>query len=264
MIRKPSRRSSAVATDGSNVHATVTVAVLLLLAQPALASGVGLALNLPDANPVHRDFAAGIVADAYGRWDMLSPQLSPDEVERCQAEERCLLQVARGRDASHLLIVGVAGLGATDFVVSVKLLETAGGRELASYSDLGTPGKDPRQAGADVARKTFTRVSGVPAAPQIASPELDPDPGAQVAWDGLSPLALTGWGIAGAGAVMSVGAAAVGGAATVDPALVGGREQLASFVGVGAPVCASVIAVGLGVVAVDAFLPREAPPPPSP
>lgn len=228
----------------------------LLVAEPAAAAGVALALNLPDDNPVHREFAAGILTDAYARWDMMSPQLAPEEVDRCQAEERCLLQVAKERAASHLLIVGVAALGATDFVVSVKLLDTASSRELSSYSDLATPGKDPRLAGAQVAQRTFASVQGVPAATPV-DPVPEPAPDTKPRYDGLSPVALAGWGIAGAGAVLTLGAATVGGVGTLSPATLGGREALEGFVSVGAPLCAGVVVAGLSVVAVDAFLPHE-------
>ena len=246
----------------------------LLLAEPAFADGVALAVTLPEANPIHRDFAAGVVADAQERWTLLRPQLIPDEVDRCQAEEPCLLQLAQARGATHLLLIGVAGLGSAEFVVSIKLLDATSGEELASHSDLATPGRDPRGAGRRVAHKTFASAPGIPRRNDSPLPPTRPAraPSGQggstpASAEGetssrseplpaLSPLAWTGWGLTGGGAALTVGAFAIGGAASVSPGLLGGRSGLETFVALSAPLLAGMMAAGLCVVAVDAWLPR--------
>lgn len=258
-FRPRARRASLLA-----VQSALIFLVLLALAGPARAEGVALALNLPDANPMHRDFAAGIVSAAYERWRMLSPQLEPDEVVACQAEETCLLALAKGQGASHLLIVGVAGLGAADFVVSLKLLETKSGRELASFHDLATPGTNPRLAGATLAARAFEGVSGPPepleGAGALKAGPSEKAPSAPKRYDGLSPLAIGGWSTLGVAGAVALTGLAIGGIGTFHPALLGGPERLEALTLGTSLATGGLVAAGLALVVVDAFLPHEAPP----
>ena len=164
--------------------------------------GVALAVNLPDAGPRHREMAVGIVAEAQRRWTMLEPQLTQEAVAACADEESCLVGLAKKRNASHLLSVGIAALDRHDFVVSVKLIELKNGREIVSHADIGKPGFRAVESGTRLAKSLFDAVpaEAEPAAAQ--SEGLTTADAKPVSWK-----SVTGWTLA-ATAPLIAGAAA--------------------------------------------------------
>lgn len=237
--------------------------VALLAASSAQAKGgVALALNLPDENAVHRDYASGIVAEASARWAMLSPQLEPSESAKCKAEQECLVKSAYVRGASHLLLVGVAGLGARDFVVSIQIIRVREGdrlvqEELLAYSDVHTAGVDARAAGRALAATRFASVPGLPPAGGDAVEEPPPPPSSgeelpsAPTWLGYAGLGALGLSAAAAGAATTVGAV---GLFTRPPAV---DENVVRVVGVtGAAAAALLFVGGAAAMVVDAYLHR--------
>lgn len=231
-------------------------ALVVLASSAALADGgVAVAVTLPDKSPVHRDFAAGMVGEAYERFEMLSPALTPDEVASCQVEERCLLALAQKRAASHLMLVGVASLGPTEHVVSLRVLDIASGAELVNLSDLADPGADPAAAGKALAARAFASAQGLPPRVEAPAPSPDPDPAVDETraplrrWTGLNPLSLVGWGVVGAATVGAGGALLAGVPLFIEEG--GDIEQYALLAGSGV---AGALALGFGLVATDAWV----------
>jgi hypothetical protein len=221
----------------------------LLLSVPAGAEALALAVSLPDQSVAHRDFAAGLVQTASARHQMLAPQLTPDDVSRCRADEACLLAKAGERAASHLLSVGVAALGPEELAVSLRVVHVASGAVVLNLSDLVELSADPRAAGRALAERAFAGASGLP-------PRAPPAPsGAPVGAAAAPPssgLALVGYGVLGASAV-----AGLGGGVASALLLYSSDRSLLYPVATGAAVgVASGVAVGLGLVVTDALLPR--------
>lgn len=227
---------------------------LFTLSSPALAEGgVAVAVTLPDKSPVHRDFAAGMVAEAHARYAVLSPALTPEEVTACQVDETCLLSLAKRREASHLMLVGVASLGPTESVVSLRVLDAASGAEVVNLSDLAEPGTDPAAAGRELAARAFGGVTGLPPKGEVqAPPEAEPverPVSAPRRWTGLNPLSLVGWGVLGAGA-LGAGAALVAGV----PLFLESGGDIEGYTLLTGSGVAGVLAVGFGLLATDAWV----------
>lgn len=244
-----------VARAGAAVVVALFVAATCF-AGPARAGGVALALNLPDENPVHRDFAGGIVAEAASRWRMLRPQMEPNESVRCAAERTCLLKHAVLRGADHLLLVGVAALGPREFVVSIQVFEAATGKELLGYSDVQTAGEDARASGRRLAAAQLARVQGIPPQEPERVVEAPPPRNAPVE-PVVLPRAL-GWagvGTMGASVALGLATATFGfvALASGEPELPqGGLEAIA--IG-GAAATGALLAAGLGLVVTDVLAP---------
>lgn len=222
---------------------------------PAPTGEVAMAVSLPDATPTQRDVAAGIAQAAHAQFGMTEPPLAPEAVEGCQAEENCLLALARTQGAEALLTIGVVALGDADFVVAIKVLATADGKELAAFSDLAKPGTDARQAGFHLGQQTFATLQGrfLPHAPPTAGTAAT---AASAPYDGLSELSWAGWGVTGAGALLTLGTFALGTAGTLDPAGVGGQAAVDAVISVGGITSISVLLAGLSLVAADGFFPH--------
>ncbi len=235
----------------------------LALASAVRAEGVALALNLPDENPVHRDFASGVAAEAAARWQMMSPQLDPNASTECKAEQQCLLRSARLRGATHLLLVGVAALGARDFVVSIQVFDVKASKELLAYSDVHAGGDDARATGREVALKQLASVRGLPAKEDAPPPSRAPDVAAApppVVDEAIeSPptlLGYAGFGVMGGALVVAAATAGIGAWALftrpspVDP-------QVMQGVGIGGAVLAGALFTGgVGLVVADAYAHR--------
>lgn len=225
------------------------VLVMATLLAPAASADVALALTLPDKSPVHRDFAAGMVTEAYERFAMLQPQLTPEDAQTCQADDACLLRVAKERAASHLMLVGVASLGPSEYVVSLRILDVKTGADVVNVSDLASPGDDPHGAGRTLAGRAFAKAAGVPPLrASVASVEPAPAPALR-RWDGTNPLSLVGWGVA-ALTTVGAGAAFLFGIPLFEQT--GGAIEsysLGTALGV-----AGGYAVGFGLVATDAYV----------
>ena len=70
------------------------------------------------------DIATAVVKAARTRWQMLAPPLASAKVKSCKTGDTpCLRTIAADAKASHLLVVGVASLGARDHVVAVQLFD---------------------------------------------------------------------------------------------------------------------------------------------
>jgi hypothetical protein len=228
----------------------------LLVSAPAQAS-VALVVSIPDEDAVHREFASGLVADAYQRWEMLSPQLDPGVVTDCKSDDKCLLREATSREASHLLVVRVAALGPAEFVVSVRLLDESGG-QVIDASDLAAPGADPRAAGRGLGEKLFASVAGLAPAPPGQNEAIPPAPAegataapaAAAAYDGLSPVTLAGFGVVGATLVAVAGVGVWGLLATTS----GEGRTVEDAATIAAATAAVGVATGFSLIAVDQAL----------
>lgn len=232
-----------------------------LLFAASAGARVAVAVSIPDANAVHREFAAGIVGEAESRFDVMSPPLPPSQLATCGTDEKCLLEAARGVGASHLLVIGVAALGPAEFVVSVRMLDVKTGEALANISDIATPGRNPREEGFLLAQRVLAPIQGVPEAKaRPPAPEPPPDPGAPVdpSYSGVSVLSVAGWSI--------VGAAVAGGTAGLlfawwvqtDPVAALGPGELSKDPrpltwGIGTATGVA-LAAGLGLVVLDQVL----------
>lgn len=199
--------------------------------------GVALAISLPDADPRHREMAAGIVLEAGRRWMMLEPQLTQEAVSQCAADEKCLVGLAQSRQASHLLSVGIAALDRVDFVVSIKLIDLIDGSERVSHADIGKPGFHPRDAGVTLARQLFARIP--PAAAPTAAPAGLVDTASSNS--ALSWQALAGWSLSGMAAVVGGGTFVFWLTETAEP-------QKTVGVNLGSIATAALGCVGLGLL----------------
>lgn len=153
------------------------------------------------ADDARQSWLVGTVVEAAGaRWHMLSPQLLPADLRRCPGNEvGCLGDVARKHGASHLLIVGVAPLGARDAVVSAQLYAVGTDQPLfeGTVVQPGDAGDDDdgRAAVRDLAAR-LVAAQGPPAARPAPPPAPVDPPG-----EGLGAVGMTGLGALGAGAI---------------------------------------------------------------
>jgi hypothetical protein len=108
---------------------------------------VAVVTTLPDLDPAARDVAAGLVGALCVPWRLLSPPLHPDATAVCGDDDACLVEQVRARRATHLLHVGVAGIGRRDHLVSVRVLDV-GGRVLWDETMVLPGGGAPRDLGA--------------------------------------------------------------------------------------------------------------------
>jgi hypothetical protein len=151
----------------SSLLAVVTAVVVVAAAALPARAQVAVVTTLPEPDPGQRDVAAGIVAVAAERWQLLSPPLDPDVTAACKTDTACMLTAARARGASHLLVVGVAGVGRRDHVVALQVLD-AGGRVLFDNTAIVPGGGAPVDVGTTAAA-VLARVDGPPqAAPRPA------------------------------------------------------------------------------------------------
>lgn len=172
------------------------IALLCFLFSAAAAQAqVAVAVTIPENNPTLRDVAGGVVDVVDDEWDMLSPQLDPVDVAICKADAPCLQQKANERHASHLLVVGVAGLGTRDYVVSLQLYD-ATGKKLVDENTVQSASPTPSSDGKMLAEKLL-QVPTVPKAPPPA-PVAEPLP------KPASTLAVTGVSLLGASAGVAV------------------------------------------------------------
>ncbi|OGQ14110.1 MAG: hypothetical protein A2138_21465 [Deltaproteobacteria bacterium RBG_16_71_12] len=180
--------------------ALATVLGLALLPATLARAQLAVVPTHADDDPVQSWLVGAVVEAASSHWQMLSPQLLPGELGRCPANDvSCLGDIARRRGASHLLIVGVAPLGARDAVVSAQLFAVGADRPLfeGTVVQPGDSGDD--DDGRSALRELIARLVATrgppPARPRPAPAPVDPpddEPGA---------LGMTGMGALGAGAV---------------------------------------------------------------
>ncbi len=207
---------------------------LILGAGLSARAQVAVAVTLPDNNPAHREVAAGLVEAVDDVWLMLEPQLDPVDVAVCQTESACLLGHALARHASHLLVIGVAGLGVRDYVVSVQLYD-AHGTKLVDENSVESASPNPADVGAALAVKLLPW-AGVPPARALVPP---PPPGP-------SALGLTGMALVAGSGVVGVGLTIA--AVSVKPSV-----ALQTSVVVGSALAVVLGAAGAACVVVDAL-----------
>lgn len=209
---------------------------------------VAVAVTLPESNPTLRDVAGGVVDVVDDEWQMLSPQLDPVDVAVCKADAPCLQQIANARHASHLLVVGVAGLGVRDYVVSVQLFD-ASGKKLVDENTLQTASPTPASDGKLIGEKLLQ----VPSVPKQAAPA----PLAAALPKPASTLAVTGVSLLGA----SAGVATVGTVAflflAVDPQSANDRGALDVSALATAGVVSGLAVAGAACVVVDRLYPSS-------
>ena len=107
------------------------IAALMMLAgiaigSPSSRAQVAVAVTFPDQNPTHRDLAAGIVEQLGKHWDFLAPPLAADDLALCRADVACLRPLASSHGASHLLLIGIAGLDAREAAVTARVIGPTG------------------------------------------------------------------------------------------------------------------------------------------
>ena len=205
--------------------------VVSLLVSSSSAAQVAVALTLPDPNPTHRDIAAGVVDIVAERWELLSPALPANAVALCVGEVVCLQQLAEKHAATHLLIVGVAGLGAREAALSVQLFDDVG-TVMLDHSVV-VAGETPRDEGKGLAARLLLLTRSMPR--RVAHPLRNTD-----GRDGVLGASLLGVGIV-VGAGSWIGASLVADSAP-DAAVV------AAIAGVSAGVALAAVGTVLVVV----------------
>lgn len=179
--------------------ATAVLAALLLsgAARAQLAVVPTYAIN----DAAQRHVVSAVVEPALDRWQALSPQLLPDDLRACPANDvECLRALARKRGASHLLVVAVAPLGPRDAVVAVQLYATSSDHALfedtvVQAGDAG--GADDGRANTRALAERLVATSG----PPPATPAPVAPPTAETSSGELGALGLGGVGAVGVGAV---------------------------------------------------------------
>jgi len=168
----------------NQLHALVVGCVLAW--STSSSAQVAVALTLPDPDPAHRDLAAGLVGAVAERVELLAPALPLNDVVVCAGELACLKQLATKHGASHLLVVGVAGLGTREAAVSVQVLDAAG--KVLLEDNAVVAGSDvPRDDGAALASKVL-QIPSLP--PRLEHPVRDIDRG-----NGVFGASLLGAGV---------------------------------------------------------------------
>ena len=206
-----------------------TLVVVSLLASSSAAAQVAVALTLPDPNPTHRDIAAGVVERVAERWELLSPALPGNAVALCVGEVTCLQQLADEHGATHLLVVGVAGLGPREAALSVQLFDDVG---TALINDsVVVEGSDPREEGRGLVARLLLLSPVMPA--RVARPVRNAG-----ARDGV-----LGAGLVGAGVVVGAGS-------WVGASLLADSAPDAAVVAAIAGVSAGVVLAAVGTVLV--------------
>ena len=208
----------------------IVITVLALLASSTSSAQVAVAVTLPDANVTHRDIAASVVRVVAGRWEVLEPALSRQATVLCGLDVECLRGLAAEARASHLLIVGVAGLGLRDAAVSVRLLD-ASGRVLFDDAAVVSGSDDPLRSATDLGERLAATPSVPPRLPRLVHQDTDPARG------------LLGAGLLGAGVVIGAGSWFGALALRSEPATVVGLTGIAAGV--------VIAAVGAGFVVAD-------------
>jgi hypothetical protein len=142
------------------------IAALMMLAgiaigSPSSRAQVAVAVTFPDQNPTHRDLAAGIVEQLGKHWDFLAPPLAADDLALCRADVACLRPLASRHGASHLLLIGIAGLDAREAAVTARVIGPTG-QSLFEETVVVVGSAAPRADGAPLADRMIRAVRGVP------------------------------------------------------------------------------------------------------
>lgn len=155
---------------------TLLLGFLMLLA-PLARADVAVAVTLPDQNAAHREVAGGLVEALATEWTLLTPPLRPEAVDACRGEVQCLRALAAQNNASHLVILGIAGLGARDLVLTAQVWNASGIR-LADETAVVTGSAVPRRDGLSLLA-SLKAVEGMPSTTRpdvLSSPSPSPSP----------------------------------------------------------------------------------------
>ncbi len=201
---------------------------------------MALALTLADQDVRHRDVAGGLVSRLAEHWQFVHPPLAADELALCRADTACLLKLAESRGASHLLLLGVAGLGARDVVVTARVV-AKNGAVVADETAVVVGSANAAVDGHAVADTLIAGISGVPAP--------TPRPERQAVVEEGGALGVVGVVLVAAGVVVS-GAAL--GVAFVNAADANRRDLAAMSAIGGGALGVAAATVGAGIVIADA------------
>ena len=228
----------------------------------AASADVALAVKMPKDHPVHRDYLSGIIDVASARWQLM-PGFAPAEVKnKCPEKDEFCAKFAKSKGASHVLFLSAVELGASDFVVLIKIIDIEKKRDVLTYNDLATPGKEPRAEGKRVAETQFAKVSGLPLK-KVVNEDVDDISVVvkeqKVDYNGFSTLSLSGWGLVGASALAAIG----GGGYAASLAAAGNEDsenlRLSRDISIWSFSAATTLAAtGLGLIVWDAFIDRAA------
>ncbi len=223
-----------------------TIALAALAAPDARAQLAIVATH--DRNNAQESWLAGAVAaGAAAHWQPLSPQLTPADHQRCGSNDhRCLCAEAKRRGASHVLVIGVAPLGARDAVVSAQLY-TADDAGVLFEEAVVQPGEaggddDGRAVVRDLVARLVLEEGPPPVVPRPAPTLVAPPP------DELSVLGMTGLGALGVGVVAAGTAATV---ATLEVVLAADYGAATTAAVVGSAVAGVALVAGAVILAVD-------------
>ena len=235
-----------------------TLALLLPVLAPGSAAAQGVVVEVDFAQPsaIQHQFAAGVVAQLAPRWHLLEPGLSAAASRRCDAHPACLRKASAAIGASHLLLIGAAPFSERELIVSLRLFRVGEDQPIVNASELVEVRAQVAKAGARLARAHLLTVEGVPKPSAALSPTFvthqKPSAAASEGALGLSPLALSGWGLVG----MSTAALVVGGAINVVQTMQGNLAVPSQVNAVVFPAAVVAASVGLGLVTADAYLPQ--------
>ena len=205
---------------------------------------VAVAVTKPDNNTAHRDVAAGLVDAVDDGWLMLSPQIDPVQIATCSAEVDCLLRASLGRGATHLLAIGIAGLGVRDYVVSFQLYDSRG-QKLVDENTVVVATSNPLADGAALAA-SLVRVPGLPQSSVPSSLAHNGD-----ATSTPSPLALTGMLLVASSVVVGVGTAVAAFSISANPSSASQRDAIVTGTVVASSVAVLLAVSGAGCVLSD-------------
>lgn len=220
--------------------AAVLVVVCAAFASSVSHAQVAVAVVIPEANPTLHDVAAGVIDVVDDHWQMLRPQLEPNDVAACNADAGCLQLLASAHHASHLVVVGVAGLGVRDYVVSVQLYDRSG-KKLVDENTVKTASASPLDDGRSLAG-SLMRAPQMPAMAETKATTLDAGP---------SLLSLTGAGLVGVGVVVGFASASAFLGLSAERAAGYDREGLVTGSVVFASAAVGLAAAGAACVIVD-------------
>ncbi len=202
-----------------------------------------------DANDAQQNWLAGAVAaGAMAHWQALSPQLLPQDYRRCAATDfACFCEIAKARGASHVLVIGVAPLGAREAVVSAQLLAASDARMLFEEAVVQPGERGGDDAGRAVVLEMVARLVSQEGPPAVA-PRPAPPPTDDAASPLISPLGMTGLGALGVGALAGGVGATV---ATLQVTLAADYQGASTSAIVATTVAGVALLAGAVILAVD-------------
>jgi hypothetical protein len=230
---------------GSGRQPLARIATLMFLAgitmwSPRSLAQVAVAVTFPDQNPTHRDLAAGIVGRLGEHWDFMAPPLAAEDLALCRADIACLRPLASSHGASHLVLIGIAGLDAREAAMTVRVIGPTG-QSLFEETVVVVGSAAPLTDGAPLADRMIHAIRGLPPTrPRLerVAPALP-----------MSTSTTLGSALVAVGAVVAASSVGVATLAAGDA----GRHDLALAAAAGGGTLGALTAVvGAAVVVLDA------------